>query len=334
MSKRMERGTHIKTHFDLKVLLFIGSVFLLSCVLLAFKIKTAGVCTVNDFKAEAPSFKAGELITFSDVSGSGYEWKWDFNDNSAFSYRSKVGHAFKQPGKYTVKLLLNGTCTIKKIITIIPKNDVINTALLPKFYAPKVVKQGELIQFRDSTANAKSWEWRFGDGSKIDATNKNPAYTYQIPGEKVVSLVVNGNVKNVQFAKITVIPVAKQAKDIVSDRIKRRNSVRTDPVEEYFRNIPDSPKRSAEIAGINEVKLEGLLMGASEGKLSYQNLTRYFCSDALPLVELKKGKMITLESLYKDIHKESIKIRSIRLVRDKDECVTHIKINYKHRGLF
>ena len=330
----MNKGTQIKTHFDSKILLFLGSVFLLSCVLLAFKIKTSGTCTVNDFKVDAPSFRAGELITFSDVSNKGYEWKWDFNDNTTPSYRSKAGHAFAKPGKYNVKLLINNSCTVQKAITIIPKNDIINTALLPKFYAPKVVHEGERIQFRDSTANAKSWEWRFGDGSKIDAIDKNPTYAYSIPGEKVVSLVVNGNVKNVQFAKITVLPLAKQPKDIVTERLKRRNGLRVDPVEEYFRNIPDSPKRSAEIAGINEVKLEGLLMGASEGKLSYPNLIRYFCSDALPLVELKKGKMITLESLYKDIHNESIKIRSIALVRDKDECVTHIKINYKHKGLF
>lgn len=330
----MNKGTHIKTHFDLKILLFLGTVLLISCVLLAFKVKTAGICTVTDFKVDASSYRAGELITFSDISNTAYEWKWDFNDGTPVSYRSKAGHAFTRPGKYNVKLLLNNNCTVQKVITIVPKNDVINTALLPKFYAPKMVREGEMIQFKDSTANAKSWEWRFGDGSKIDAIDKNPTYTYTIPGEKVVSLVVNGNVKNVQFAKITVLPATKQAKDVISDRIKRRNSVRTDPVEEYFRNIPDSPKRSAEIAGINEVKLEGLLMGASEGKLSYQNLIRYFCSDALPLVELKKGKMITLESLFKDMHKESIKIKSIRLVRDKDECVTHIKINYKHRGLF
>jgi hypothetical protein len=330
----MDKGTQIKTHFDLKVLLFLGSIFLLSCVLLAFKINTAGICTVNDFKVDAPSYKAGELITFSDVSGTGYEWKWDFNDGTNPVYRSKTGHSFSKPGKYNVKLLINNNCQVQKAITITPKDNVVNTALLPKFYAPKVVKQGERIQFKDSTANAKSWEWRFGDGSKIDAIDKDPVHIYTIPGDKVVSLVVNGDVKNVQFAKITVLPVEKQAKDIISDRIKRRNSIRTDPVEEYFRNIPDSPKPSAEIAGINEVKLEGLLMGASEGKLSYQNLIRYFCSDALPLVELRKGKMITLESLYKDIHNNSIKIKSIRLVRDKDECVNNIKINYKHRGLF
>jgi hypothetical protein len=330
----MNKGPQIKTHFDLKVLLFIGSLFLLSCVLLAFKIKTADNCTVNDFKVDAPSYKAGELITFSDVSNTGYNWQWSFNDGTPNAFRSKVGHAFSGPGKYKVKLIINNNCTVEKTITIVPKITLVNTAMLPKFYAPKVVKEGELIQFRDSTENAKQWEWRFGDGSKIDAIDKDPTYTYRIPGEKVVSLVVNGDVKNVQFAKITVLPIKKQPKDMVTERLKRRNSVRADPVEEYFSNIPDAPKRSAEIAGINEVKLEGLLQGVSEDKLSYQNLTRYFCSDALPLVELKKGKVVTLETLDKDIRKKSIKIRSIALVRDADNCVTLIKINYKFKGLF
>jgi len=330
----MNKGPQIKTHFDLKVLLFMGGLFLLSGVLLAFKMNSAGNCIVNDFKVDAPSFKAGELITFSDISDTGYEWTWSFNDGTPVSYRSKVGHAFSGPGKYKVRLVINNTCTVEKTVTIVPRVTVVNTAILPKFFAPKVVKEGEQIQFKDSTANATSWEWRFEDSSKINSIDKNPTYTYRTPGEKVVSLVVNGDVKNVQFAKITVLPIKKQPKDIVSERIKRRNSVRVDPVEEYYSNVPDAPKRSAEIPGINEVKLEGLIMGVSEDKLTYQNLTRYFCSDALPLVELKKGKVITLESLDKDIRKKSIKIRSIGLVRDADGCVTMIKINYKFKGLF
>jgi len=330
----MNQGSHIKTHFDFKVLLFMGSILLLSASLLAFKINSAGVCTAKDFTVEAPSFKAGELITFSDKSNTGYEWKWDFNDGTVPAFRSKVGHSFSKPGKYKVKLNINGTCNIEKLVTIIPKREVINSALLPKFFAPKVVKQGELVQFRDSTSNAKSWEWRFGEGSKIDAIDKEPKYVYRIPGEKVVSLVVNGDIKHVQFAKVTVLPVKKEMRDVVTERVKRRNSMRTDPVEEYFNNIPDAPKRSAEIAGINEVKLEGLLMGVSEDKLSYQNLIRYFCQDGLPLVELRKGKMITLQTLDKEIRDRSIKIRSIALVRDKDECVTLIKINYRYRTIF
>jgi len=330
----MIKGPQIKTHFDLKILLFMGGLLIVSGILLAFKVKAAENCTVNDFKIDARSFKTGEVITFSDVSNTGYEWRWNFNDGTPVSYRSKVGHTFAAPGTYKIKLKINNTCTIEKAVTIVSNVNVINTAVLPKFYAPKVVKEGEQIKFRDSTAKATSWEWRFEDSSKIGSIDKNPTYTYRTPGEKVVSLVVNGDVKNVQFAKITVLPIKKQPIDIVSERIKRRNSVRADPVQEYFNNIPDDPKRSAEIPGINEVKLEGLIMGVSEDRLTYQNLTRYFCSDALPLVELRKGKVITLESLDKDIRKKGIKIRSIGLVRDADGCVTMIKINYKFKGLF
>lgn len=162
----MNNSTQIKTHFDLKIILFFAIIFVISCGLLAFEINIKTPCTVTEFKVDAPSYKAGELITFSDVTKSSYEWRWYFGDGTEISYRSKVGHSFSKPGKYTVKLLVNNGCSITKDITIIPSKEVINTALLPKFYAPKVVYEGEIIKFRDSTEHAKSWEWRFGDGPK------------------------------------------------------------------------------------------------------------------------------------------------------------------------
>ena len=163
----MSKSNQIKTHFDGKVIVFFTIIFIVSCGLLAFKVNSKKVCNVKEFKIEAPSFKAGELITFSDKTPNSYEWRWYFGDGTKISYRSKEVHSFAKPGKYTVKLLVDNSCTIEKTITILPKNDVIDKALLPKIFVPKIVYQGDPVQFRDSTAHAKSWEWRFGDGMKI-----------------------------------------------------------------------------------------------------------------------------------------------------------------------
>lgn len=330
----MNNGTQIKTHFDLKIILFLGVIFILSCLLLAFEINTKKVCNVTDFKIDAPSYKAGELITFSDNSQKSYEWRWYFGDGSEISYRSKVGHSFSKPGKYTIKLLVDNNCSIEKSITIIPKEEIINTALLPKIYAPKVVYEGDIVKFKDSTSGAKSWEWRFGDGLKIDAIEKNPSYVYKRPGGKLVSLVVNGDTKHVKIVKLMVLPAKKVKRDMVVERLKRRNSTRVDPVEEYFSHVPDDPKRSAEIGGINEVKLKALLLGVSEDKLSHDNLLRYFCKDGLPLVELRKGKTISLATLDNEIRNRSIRVKTISLIRDKDNCVTLIKLDYRNKSIF
>lgn len=330
----MNKSNQIKTHFDGKIIVFFTIIFIISCGLLAFKINDKKTCTVKEFKIDAPSYKAGELITFSDDTPNSYEWRWYFGDGSKISYRSKVAHSFAKPGKYTVKLLVDNSCTIEKTITIVPKNDVIDQSLLPKFYAQSVVYEGEPIKFTDSTKHAKSWEWRFGDGIKIDAIEKNPTHVYRIPGEKLVSLVVNGDIKYVKQMKITVLPSKKEQKDIVSERLARRNSSRGDIVKEYFNQLPEAPRRSPEIAGLNEEKFKAILMGVCEDKLSFENMKRYFCEDDLPLVKLRNGKTISLKALDEAIRDRNINIKKIELLKDQDGCVTVINLNYRYKTIF
>lgn len=330
----MNKSNQIKTHFDGKIILFFIIIFVISCGLLAFKINNKAICAVKEFKIDAPSFKAGELITFSDNTPNSYEWRWYFGDGSKISYRSKVAHSFSKPGKYTVKLLINNSCTIEKTINILPKNDVIDESMLPKFYAPKVVYEGEKVQFKDSTSHAKSWEWRFGDGIKIDAIDQNPTYVYRIPGEKIVSLVVNGDIKYVKQVKITVLPAKKEVKDVVSERLERRSNSRADIVGDYFKQLPDAPKRSPELAGLNEEKFKAILMGICEDKLSFENVKRYFCDDDLPLVKLRNGKTISLKELDEAIRDRNINIKKIELQKDQDGCVTIINLNYRYKTIF
>jgi len=327
-------ASHINTHFDKRVITIFIIVFIVSGTLLAFNMNTKSKCVAKDFDVKAPALKEGELITFADNTPGSYDWKWSFGDGSDVSYTSKTSHVFSKAGKYKVKLVVDGGCNIEKEITILPNKVVINKALVPVFYAPNVVYQGDEITFTDSTKHAKSWEWRFGDGNKIDATESKPKHIYRIPGEKIVSLVVNGDIKYVAYQKITVLPAKKVKKDWVKERLARRSEARVDPVGQYFNKIPDAPKRGPEITGISEAKFRSILLGVSEDKLSYGNMTKYLCEDNLPLVQLRDGKTISLKELDKDIRKRSIKIKNLSLHKDKDECVTLIVLDYRHKSLF
>lgn len=330
----MNKSNQIKTHFDGKIILFFFIIFIISCGLLAFKINTKEVCNVKEFKIDSDSFKAGELITFSDQTANASEWRWYFGDGTNISYRSKVAHSFSKPGKYTVKLSVNKSCSIEKTITIVPKNDIIDESLLPKFSGPKVVYVGEPVTFKDSTAHAKSWEWRFGDGSKIDAIDRNPTYTYRIPGEKAVSLVINGDIKYVKQRKITVLPARKEQNDLVSARLARRNSSRADIVDEYFNRLPDAPMRSPEFAGLTEEKFKGVLNGICKDELSYDNVKRYFCEDDLPLIKLRNDKTISLKQLDTEIRNRNINVKKIQFQKDQDGCITLINLNYRYKTIF
>jgi len=327
-------ASQIKTHFDGKIIMTFIIIFIISCGLLAFKINSKDSCSIKEFEVNAPSFKEDELITFSDKTSDSYEWKWYFGDGTDPSYRSKVAHSFAKEGKYTVKLIVNNNCTVEKVITIIPKKEVLDKALFPKLSAPRVVYQGEPVKFSDGTANAKSWEWRFGDSGKIDAIDKDPSYTFMLPGKKVISLVVNGNTKYAASQSITVLPAKKEKKDWVKERLERKGEGRGDAIGDYFNSIPDAPTRGPELKDLNEAKLKSLLLGVSENRLSYDNMLRYFCGDNLPLVQVRKKESISLKALDDAIRSRSIRIKSVAIHKDKDGCASLIVLDYKYKTLF
>lgn len=65
----------------------------------------------------------------------------------------------------------------------------------------KDLTQGKLITFVDNTDNATSWEWNFGDSSKV-VTNREALHVFDKPGEYNVSLRINGICEEVK--KITI----------------------------------------------------------------------------------------------------------------------------------
>lgn len=348
----MNRNSHIKTHFDSRVILSFVAILLLSGIILAFRVNENEPCQVEDFEIQASSFKVGELITFSDYTDNAHEWKWNFGDGNEVSFRSKVAHEYKEPGKYLVNLWVNKNCNIAKIVEIKPETDVIDSTLLPRFRAPRVAYVNEPVAFSDSTSHAKSWEWRFGEGDKIDAIDKNPTYTYSTPGEKTVSLFVNDDIKYVSFKKITVLPARKENKPISKADIIRETQ--TSVVNDYLDRIPEAPASELEekpavavkkteepeekikVPELDEGKLARLIMGISQDKLSFNNFTRYFCKDRLPSVQLlKEDRVVSVHYLNNILRGKKIELKSVSMVRNKkNNCVSLIVLDYKRKGLF
>ncbi|MBC9798012.1 PKD domain-containing protein [Sinomicrobium weinanense] len=349
----MNRNSHIKTHFDSRVILSFITILLISGVILAFRVNEDEPCNVEKFKIQASSFKVGELITFSDYTDNAHEWKWDFGDGTEISFRSKVAHEYKEPGKYLVNLWVNKGCNIAKMVEIKPKTEIIDSTLLPKFHAPQVAYVGEQVSFTDSTSHAKSWEWRFGEGTKIDAIDKNPTYTFSSPGQKTISLFVNDDIKHVSFKKITVFPARKEKTAItMADTWKE---TQPDVVDTYINTLPDrpevasaldqqsivpvketeKPEEKIEVLPLDEEKLAGLIMGLAKNKLRYSNFKRYFCQDYLPKVQLKDGSVVSLYYLNNTIRGKKIELKSVSMVRNKkNNCVSLIILDYKKKGLF
>ena len=325
----MNNQNQIKTHFDSNVIIFFALLFVFSCGLLAFKNSEKEECIIEDFNIEGITLEEGELLTFSDNSDNSYAWRWYFGDGSDISYKSKVVHVFKKHGTYKVKLLINNSCVIEKNIKILPKNIVVEKKLDIDFFVPSKVYQGQKIKFSDKTENGTTWEWRFGETDVVDSKIKNPTYVYKTTGVKTVSIVVNGNKKNVKFKDVVVVmPEVKKTVRKVKTNTKVEN------VPEVVVEILETPEVEV-IKAINEVELTELIYIISDGKLSYESFKNNFCADKLPLIQVNDAaKYITLREFYDSVVDKKIKIKEVKINKEKNKCIVLILVYYKLKTFF
>lgn len=142
--------------------------------------------SVNNFSNPQPVSGCAPLtVSLSDSSGAN-SWLWNFGDGSTANSQN-VTHTYTTPGTYTVSLQTqsNGsTCsqTITNFATYIVGGGIAdftyNQTLCPPFIGT----------FTDSSLNAVSWLWNFGDGQT--STQQNPVHTYNHTGSYNVSLTI------------------------------------------------------------------------------------------------------------------------------------------------
>lgn len=123
---------------------------------------------------------------FTDATIGAVSWLWNFGDGTTSALQNPV-HTYTTPGFYTVSLTTTtagGGCT--QTINTFSTFDVhggyagfthTNTPC-PPYEAT----------FQDTSLNAVSWLWDFGDGTT--STLQNPSHTYTSPGYHSVSLTI------------------------------------------------------------------------------------------------------------------------------------------------
>ncbi len=141
---------------------------------------------VNNFIAGLPVTACAPFIAnFSDQSGA-VTWLWDFGDGTTSSLQAPI-HVYTQPGTYIVSLTTQsatGGCSqfISNYSTFIIKGGVANFSHTENTCPPYQ------SQFIDSSQNAVSWLWDFGDGTT--STLQNPVHTYSSLGNYNVMLTI------------------------------------------------------------------------------------------------------------------------------------------------
>ena len=102
------------------------------------------------------------------------DYYWDFGDSN-YSTQVNPNHNYNQPGYYSVSLtaIENGCSN-----TVVQNNQIFNPNLKADFsYNQSSICFPITIAFQDSSSDAVSWEWDFGDGTTSTLQNPTKIYT-------------------------------------------------------------------------------------------------------------------------------------------------------------
>jgi hypothetical protein len=189
----MDRSKLNVFRLDERVFAFMLALALLSFVILGFRYKTSDTCETVNLRIDAAAYVEGSLISFKAETKNALSFSWDFGDGEQIDNgAATIQHAFKTPGDYLITVAVNGHCEAIKYLKISPAPVVINASLIPDFIAPARAKINQPVNFEDTTADAVTWEWRFGEQEPVYDKNRKTTYTFTTPGSHVIILRING----------------------------------------------------------------------------------------------------------------------------------------------
>jgi len=154
-----------------------------------FLIKESPKPTLADFTFTGDGKPAPCLVTFTDSSKNANSLSWDFGDGSPTSAEKNPIHNYVQSGVFTVTLLATGTSgSHSKTATVnikaleLPTNPTTASFTFTGNKQPAPCK----ITFTNTSQNATSYLWNFGDAST--STEVNPVHTFKSAGKFNVTL--------------------------------------------------------------------------------------------------------------------------------------------------
>lgn len=142
---------------------------------------------VANFVMSKTSAYVGETITFTNQSSNASSYSWSFGDGG-MSTTENPTHAYAGPGSFTVTLTATGPGgenTTSKSITITHAPPVAGFTM-----SHTTAEAGTLISFTNTSVNATSYYWDFGDGGT--STSVSPTHTYTSAGDYTITLEAEG----------------------------------------------------------------------------------------------------------------------------------------------
>jgi gliding motility-associated-like protein len=144
---------------------------------------------VVTFHADTSACK--ELCTqFINISTGGSTYLWHFGDGDT-SHQQAPKHCYTIAGNYSVSLLVTNAAGCSQLLLL---NNYIHVYPMPRAaFVPNPTSTDILhpsICFNNTSTNAATWNWTFGDSANSTSTAFNPCFTYQSTGKFCAELYV------------------------------------------------------------------------------------------------------------------------------------------------
>jgi PKD domain len=308
--------------------------FVLSIGLYSYTLIDTPKCTPVDFKIKTIDndsvFSTDEILSFSSLR---FEKNitWDFGDNSPAGTGTFVTHRFAVEGKYYIKVTVNADCQFTKPITVrkaIVEN--INTKDQIDGHPSTFVGTGENYT---TLAKAETYEWSIENHPEYGVLNgQSVSYNFMSPGDFTIKLTLDKDRFKIYRKSVTVVenekpkPVEKIEKLIDYEKLAKLDK--------------DNPPK--EKMGISELTFADYLEKVIAGQYFAKDFNDYLCLEGRTpvIINGKSDKQVTFEQACAELNgkrknkflglgKKSVHIKTVRLNRGNDNCVTMIEIKYE-----
>jgi hypothetical protein len=318
----------------------------ISIALLAFQASSRETCTEaaiilasQQHAGKTTSFTAGEVITFrADLKGgNGKGLTWDFGDSTSAAPGLQVYHAFSKAGSYTVTLQ-RGKCNWRQEVIILnalpEKAPDTGGDIYPVIEGPEEVFVGRPAIYSNHMPNASSWSWQLLQPNAETHSGNSVKYVFASPGERILSLIVNGDSSKMVTKRITVFGAAPQrpAKDRFEPIPFPEEQKPTDP-SGGAAPAPEKPKTPA----ISDDEFKFFLTQVVDKQKNASDFAAYLCDNLGARVLLNDKETDTFSHFCSRIRgKKRFKIELVNLIKDQNGCVKEIRVRYdkKFLGIF
>jgi hypothetical protein len=334
---------NIASHVDPMVLWTFLGLFIISAALLAFQLDNREDCSTTEIKLvhaqsskNSKTYAVGDVITFNADKGNkkNTDYTWDFGDSTAKATGRQVYHSFNKAGSYMVTLSCGKCNWTREVMVIMNVSAAPDTKpeLFPLIEGPDAVFAGRPATFTNNSSGASKWTWKLMQDNAEVHFGQSVTYTFSSPGERTLSLIVNGDTAHMVMKRINVFPARPIERNNAPD-IPFAPPPPVDSVKKEAPVVKETPRPS-----ISDDEFKYLLTQVTAKQKNAPDFAQYLCNNLQARVVLNGKDVDNFSHFCSRIYgKKKFQIERVNLAKDEKGCVKEILIVYDKKrflGIF